>query len=70
MNSQHDWLVGLGFGVGYSLAGIALLLQELGALTLRWSFVLPLILLVVGLVVLASGLLGAHRTARDIRAIR
>ena len=51
----------VGFGVGFLLAGIALLLQELGMLTLSWSLVLPLIVITAGLVVVLSGLIGAHR---------
>lgn len=51
-------------GLGYLLFGGALLLQEMDLLTLRWSYLLPLILLTVGAVVLAAGLLSAHRSAR------
>jgi hypothetical protein len=43
------------------LAGAALLLQEFDMLYLRWSFILPLILATVGLMVLLTGLIGAHR---------
>jgi hypothetical protein len=55
-------LAALGFGIGYALAGTALLLHELDLLALRWSFVLPLILLAVGLALLVSGLLSARRS--------
>jgi len=51
----------IGFGVGFLLAGAALLLQEFDMLYLRWSFILPLILATVGLLVLLIGLIGAHR---------
>jgi hypothetical protein len=51
-----------GFGVGFLLAGTALLLQELDLLTLRWSFVLPLIVITAGVAVVLSGLVGAHRS--------
>ena len=51
-----------GFGVGFLLAGAALLLQELDLLTLRWSFVLPLIVITVGVAVVLSGVVGAHRS--------
>jgi cyanate permease len=50
-------------GLGYLLAGAALLLQELDRLTLRWTYLLPLILLTVGVVVLVTGLRSAHRSA-------
>ncbi len=51
-----------GFGVGFLLSGSALLLQELDLLTLRWSFVLPLIVITVGVSVVLSGVVGAHRS--------
>jgi hypothetical protein len=37
-------------------------LQELDLLTLRWSFVLPLIVITVGVAVVLSGVVGAHRS--------
>lgn len=45
----------------YVLAGVALLLQELGLLVLRWSVVAPMILLAVGSVLVVTGTVGAHR---------
>src|SRR6188508_44772 len=44
-----------GFGVAFLLVGCALLLQELDLLTLRWSFVLPLIVITAGVAVVLSG---------------
>lgn len=67
MSRDHGWLTALGFGLGYVLAGAALLLQELDLVTMRWSFVLPLIVLAVGLALLGSGLFGAHRAVRTPR---
>lgn len=55
----------LGFGVGYLLAAVALLLQELDLLTLQWSIVLPVILMSVGVIVVASAFIGAHRSVRS-----
>lgn len=63
-------LAALAFGLGYLLAGGALLLQELDLLTLRWTYVLPLILLIVGVVLLGSGLLSAHRWTHSPRRQR
>jgi hypothetical protein len=40
MIDGDDRAIALGFGLGYILAGTALLLPELDLLTLRWSFVL------------------------------
>jgi len=50
-----------GFGVGFILAGVLLLVQELALPDTRWVFVLPLILATVGLLVLSSGLARTHR---------
>ncbi len=64
MSKAQGGAAAAGFGLTFVLIGTALLLQELGLLTLRWSLVLPLIVLGVGLVVLVSGLVGAHRSTR------
>ncbi len=64
MSRAHGGAAAAGFGLTFLLIGIALLLQELGLLTLRWSLLLPVIVLGVGLVVVVSGLVGAHRSAR------
>lgn len=55
----------LGAGVLFVLTGAALLLQELGVLALRWTYVLPIIVVAVGAAVLLSGVLMAHRGQRD-----
>jgi len=52
---------GIGFGVGFILAGVLLLLQELALPITRWPFVLPLILSTVGVLVLISGFARIHR---------
>ena len=57
--------VAAGFGAGFLLAGAVLLLQELGLLTMRWSLVLPLIVTIVGVVVVFSGIIGAHHARRS-----
>ena len=54
----------MGFGFGFMLAGVMLLLQDLALATARWSLVLPLILVVVGALVLISGFTGVHRLRR------
>jgi hypothetical protein len=58
----HGTATTLGYGLLFVLAGSALLLQELDRLTIRWTFVLPLILTAVGAAVLISGLAGAHHS--------
>jgi len=56
----------LGAAIGFLLAGLALLLQELDLLFLRWSSVLPAIVITIGIVILSAGAVGAHRS-RSIR---
>src|SRR5512141_1401499 len=51
----------IGFGVGFMLAGVLLVLQELGLPNTPWPLVLPLILVTVGVLVLISGIAGIHR---------
>ena len=46
----------LALGLTYSLGAVALLLQALDVLEVRWSVVVPGILLLCGLVVLLSGI--------------
>lgn len=58
--------VAAAFGLAFALLGAALLLQEMGLLALRWSVVVPLVMLAVGVLLLFSGLVGAHRTADPI----
>jgi hypothetical protein len=52
----------LGAAAGFLLAGLALFLQELDLLTLRWSMVLPAIVITIGVVTLLAGAVGAHRS--------
>ncbi|MBW0119266.1 hypothetical protein [Pseudonocardia abyssalis] len=52
----------LGAAAGFLLAGLALFLQELDLLSLRWSMVLPSIVITTGLVTLFAGAVGAHRS--------
>ncbi|HEY7814604.1 MAG TPA: hypothetical protein VIC62_15275 [Nakamurella sp.] len=56
--------VALGFGLFFVLAGIALLLQELELLVLRWTYVLPAMVVTVGVALLMSGIAQAHRAHR------
>ncbi len=49
-------------GIGFLAAGILLLLQELDLLTVDWTVLLPVLLVMIGAVTLATGLVGAHRS--------
>lgn len=51
----------LGVGVLFVFAGTALLLQELDVVALRWNYLLPIIVVAVGVAVLISALWQAHR---------
>ena len=51
----------IGFGAGFILAAVLLLLEELALPDTRWPFVLPLILAAVGVLVLSSGIARIHR---------
>jgi len=64
MNDNSGVATTLGFGIAFLLAGIALLMQELAMVTLRWSYVVLAIVAAVGLAVLLTGLIGAHRAPR------
>lgn len=51
-----------GFGVAFLLTGAALLLQEFDLLSLRWSFVLAIVVITAGVAVVLSGVMGARRS--------
>jgi uncharacterized membrane protein YraQ (UPF0718 family) len=51
-----------GAGLGFLLAGVALLLQEMGMVDISWGLVLPAILITVGVVTALTGLAGAARS--------
>jgi len=55
----------LGAGVLFVLAGTALLLQELDLVALRWNYLLPIIVVAVGVAVLFSALWQAHRASGE-----
>lgn len=68
MSSREHRAPTVAAALTFLLAGGALLLQELDALSVGWGVVLPLVLVVVGVVTVAAGLADAHRHARDARA--
>jgi hypothetical protein len=51
-------------GIGFLAAGTLLLIQELGLFTLDWAMLVPGLLIALGLITLATGLVAAHRTSR------
>jgi hypothetical protein len=62
MRSHGRSVADLGFGLAYALAGVALLLQASHLVEVPWSLVVPGILLVCGVVVLASAITGQKRS--------
>jgi hypothetical protein len=54
----------LGTGLGFLLAGVLFLLQELGLLAVGWAVLLPALLVVVGAATALAGVAGARRVAR------
>jgi hypothetical protein len=50
----------LGFGLAYLVLGTALFLRGVGAITLRWSQLGPVILILAGGAMVAGGILAEH----------
>ena len=65
MSEQRQSFAALGFGVTFCLAAVALLLQELNVVQLSWSIVAPIIVLIIGVVVVSSGVMMARRPDRS-----
>ena len=61
MSEPRASFAALGFGVTFCLAAVALLLQELNVVQLRWSVVAPIVVLVIGVVIVSSGVIMARR---------
>ena len=61
MSEPRESFAALGFGVTFCLAAILLLLQELNVVQLRWSIVAPIVVLVIGVVIVSSGVVMARR---------
>ena len=57
------WFAAL--GLGYVLLGIALAVQEAGALAIRWDILLPALVVLAGLLVVgAAAVAGRSRSGR------
>ena len=61
MSEPSGSFAALGFGVTFCLAAVALLLQELNVVQLRWSIVAPIVVLVIGVVIVSSSVIMARR---------
>ena len=61
MSEPRESFAALGFGVTFCLAAVALLLQELNVVQLRWSIAAPIVVLIIGVVIVSSGVIMARR---------
>lgn len=61
MTEQRGAFAAVGFGVTFCLAGLVLLLQELEVVQLRWSIVAPILVLIIGIVVVSSGVIMSRK---------
>jgi hypothetical protein len=64
MNEHHRWVRFAVLGLGYALLGVLLVVQEVaGPLALSWGLVLPGLLVLIGLLVAGTAILGSRRSA-------
>ena len=65
MNEHHRWVRFAVLGLAYALLGAVLVVQEVaGPLALSWGIVLPGLLVLIGLLVVATAGFG-NRRSRD-----
>ena len=65
MNEHHRWVRFAVLGLAYALLGVVLVVQEVaGPLVLSWGIVLPGLLVLIGLLVVATAVFG-NRRSRD-----
>jgi cytochrome c oxidase subunit IV len=63
MNEHHRWVRFAVLGLAYALLGVALVVQEVaGPLALSWGIVLPGLLVLIGLLVVATAVFGNRRS--------
>ena len=66
MNEHRRWVRYAVPGLGYSLLGLVLVVQEVsGPLSLSWSMILPGVLVLTGLLIVATTIVGSRRLRRD-----
>jgi hypothetical protein len=66
MNEHRRWVRYAVLGLGYSLLGLVLVVQEVsGPLSLSWSMILPGVLVLTGLLIVATTIVGSRRLRRD-----
>ena len=63
MNEHHRWVRFAVLGLAYALLGAVLVVQEVaGPLALSWGIVLPGLLVLIGLLVVATAVFGNRRS--------
>jgi hypothetical protein len=63
MNENHRWVKFAVLGLAYALLGVVLVVQEVaGPLALSWGIVLPGLLVLIGLLVVATAVFGNRRS--------
>jgi hypothetical protein len=60
MSSQSDITTSLTFGVIFITLGVLVVLHELDVLTLRWAYILPIMLILAGIAVIISTQVNAY----------
>jgi hypothetical protein len=60
MSSQSDITASLTFGVIFITLGVLVVLHELDVLTLRWAYILPIMLILAGIAVIISTQVNAY----------
>ena len=66
MNEHRRWVRFAVLGLGYSLLGLVLVVQEVsGPLSLSWGMILPAVLVLIGLLIVATTIVGSRRSQRD-----
>ena len=66
MNEHRRWVRYAVLGLGYSLLGLVLVVQEVsGPLSPSWSMILPGVLVLTGLLIVATTIVGSRRSHRD-----
>ena len=66
MNEHRRWVRYAVLGLGYSLLGVVLVVQEVaGPLSLSWGMILPGVLVLTGLLIVATTIVGSRRSRRD-----
>jgi hypothetical protein len=64
MNEHHRWARFAVLGLGYALLGVVLVVQEVaGPFTISWGLVLPGLMVLIGLLVTGTAILGTRRSA-------